>query len=98
MFLNDECYYIVHIINVEQTKNHFKENKNHDIQQIFDIEYLKKNNIYDKGIFRVYLTEDEADEEVFITEKFIEMVKNTDLKGASYELIWDSEADYSDFK
>ena len=98
MYLNNECYYAVHIINVEKTKNEFRENATHDVQQIFDIEYLKKNNVVDKGIFRVYLTDDEANEKVFITEKFVEMVQNTDLKGANYQLFWDSEVDYSDFK
>lgn len=99
LYLDETVYYIVHVIEVNKVNFKFEKDNKGNYIRIFSSKELIEKNIVDKGLFRVYLKNGEPDETIFITEKFISMLKNTSLKGFKFKVVWDSEVnDYDNNK
>lgn len=79
----DTNYYLIHIMQTE--------NISYDISEKYElivdnIEYQKRN-IADRYLFRMYYGKYE-DSSIFVNEKFIERIKNSNLKGFGFKEIW----------
>lgn len=79
----DATYYLLHIMQTENISYDISE----EYELILDKNELQKRNITDKYLFRLYYGKYE-DGSIFVTEKFIDRVKNTDLKGFGFKEIW----------
>lgn len=96
MYLGKEIYYLVHIIHVDELDIEFLEDRNGRIQKVFNKKEIEEKKINNRGIFRIFLRKDKPSDTVYITEKFADKVRDLDLKGVKFKVIWDSEEDYSD--
>lgn len=76
-------YYLLHIMQTEDTSYDISE----DYELVFNKDECEKINILNKYLFRVYSGK-YSSTSIFATEKFIERVKNTDLKGFGFKEIW----------
>lgn len=92
LYLGNEIYYIVHVIELEDVEFDMQEDENGNFINIFNKEELLSKNIIDKGIFRIRLKNGKPDYPILITEKFIEIVENSTLKGFNFEEMWNSSS------
>ncbi len=76
-------YYLLHIMQTEDTSYDISE----DYELVFNKDECEKINILNKYLFRVYSGKYKSSS-IFVTEKFIERVKNTNLKGFGFKEIW----------
>jgi hypothetical protein len=90
LYLEDEIYYIVHVIRLENLEFDMQENESGDLIDIFNKEELLAKNIIDKGLFRIRFETGKPNYRIYITEKFVELVKNSTLKGFNFGVVWDS--------
>lgn len=90
LYLENEIYYIVHVIELEDLEFDMQEDEEGNLINIFNKEELLSKNIIDKGIFRIRFENGKPDYPIIITEKFVELVKNSTLKGFNFGEVWDS--------
>lgn len=83
LICGDTIYYLLHIMQTENTSYDISE----DYELVFNKDECEKMNILNKYLFRVYFGK-YASPSIFGTEKFIERVKNSDLKGFRFNEIW----------
>lgn len=98
MYLGDEVYYLVHIVKMEDVELKLTMYEGFKFIEEFDERELVEKNIEDKYIFGIYLKENKVDEYTYITEKFIDKVKELGLKGINFKVYWDSEEKNDDVK
>lgn len=84
MICEDTIYYMIHIMQIENVSydygNHYS--------IVFDKKECEKHKIMDKFLFRAY-NGTYKDKSIFANEKFIERIKNSDLKGFSFKKLWE---------
>ena len=96
MYFENETYYLIHIINVDDLTYKYIKDSRGNFKLIFNEKELIEKKIIDKGLFRIFINDEEPDDSVYITEKFVDKVRELGLKGVKFEVIWDSEEEYSD--
>lgn len=89
LYLEEEVYYIVHVVELQDIEFNIKKDEKGNFTKVFNQKELQSNNIVDKGIFRIRLKNGKPYYSIFITEKFVELVKNSTLKGFKFEEVWD---------
>lgn len=77
-----DIYYMIHIMQTENISYELEK----DI--IFDKKECEQYNITNKFLFRAYIGEFRY-KGIFVNEKFIERVENSNLKGFRFEKIWE---------
>lgn len=84
----DEVYYIIHIINSEKISFSPDEEDYADI--IFKKQECIEHNVMEKYLFRGCFMGKRANSSIFITEKLINRIKNSTLKGFNCKKIWEA--------
>ncbi|WP_315076423.1 hypothetical protein [uncultured Clostridium sp.] len=92
LYLENEIYYIVHILELQDVEFNIKKDAEGNFSKIFNKKELSSKDIASKGIFRIRLKNGKPYYSIFITEKFIEIVKDSTLKGFNFEEMWDSSS------
>lgn len=83
-------YYLIHVMQMSDINyEYILEIGNEKIR--FDREEVLNSDLKQKIFFRGYLQHDKLIGETFFTEKLIEIIKETDLKGFNYIEVWNSE-------
>lgn len=90
LYLEEEVYYIVHALELQEIEFNIKKDEEGNFTKVFNQKELQSNNIVDKGIFRIRLKNGKPYYPIFITEKFVELIKNSTLKGFNFGEVWDS--------
>lgn len=88
MYLENEVYYLVHIVKMEDIK----------FTKEFSEEELIEKNIEDRYVFGIYRPSGKVAKYTYITEKFINRMKELGLKGINFKVYWDSEEKNDDVK
>ncbi|MBN1045258.1 MULTISPECIES: hypothetical protein [unclassified Clostridium] len=85
LICDDIIYYILHIMQTENISFDFAD----DYSIVFNKSECKKHRITDKFLFRSHVMENARNKSIFVTEKFIERIKKSDLKGFGFKKIWE---------
>ncbi|AQS08701.1 hypothetical protein CLOBY_08110 [Clostridium saccharobutylicum] len=90
IYLEDEIYFIIHVINLQEIEFKIVRNKEDNVIKILNLKELQSKNMNEKGLFRIRLKNGKPYYPIFITEKFVELIKNSILKGFNFGVLWDS--------
>lgn|GEM_PF-3769391 len=91
LYLENEVYYIVHVLELQDIEFGIKKDSEGNFSKIFNEKELLTKDIVDKGIFRIRLKNGKPYYPIFITEKFVELIENSTLKGFNFGEVWNSE-------
>ncbi|OFS24190.1 hypothetical protein [Clostridium sp. HMSC19A10] len=85
MKCGDTTYYMLHIMQIQDISYDYGES----YSIVFDKNQCEKNSITDKYLFRSYLKGTYKDRSIFVTDKFIERISDSDLKGFGFKKVWE---------
>ncbi|WP_297429528.1 hypothetical protein [Clostridium sp.] len=83
----DKNYYMVHVMETQNVG--FSPDEIDCEKIIFNEKECNEQNIVDKYIFRGYFLGKRADSSIFVTDRFIDRIKNSKLKGFNFVKIWE---------
>lgn len=98
MYLGEEVYYLVHIVEMEDIKLKVTMYGELKFTEEFNEEELIEKNTEDRCVFGIYRPSGKVDKYTYITEKFINRMKELGLKGINFKVYWDSEEKNDDVK
>lgn len=84
MKYNNDIYYMVHIMQIENISYKVDD----EYRKIFNKDECEEHKVMDRFLFRAY-DESFEDIRIFATDKFIERIQNSNLKGFAFEKIWE---------
>lgn len=90
-----EVYYLVHVIKpVDIAYMHTRVDGKS--KMVFNEQEYLKNNLQQKGMFRAYLKGIRSFGEIILTDKFINFIQESSLKGFDCDVVWDSGEKYEE--
>lgn len=90
-----EVYYLVHVIKPVDIA-YMNISVDGNSKMIFNEQECLKNNLQQKGMFRAYLKGIRSFGEIMLTDKFVNSIQESSLKGFDCNVVWDSEGKYEE--